>query len=144
MLRPLSRRSLFAALAAVLAGVVTGLRGGFAVAAGNTQTFVDKAFEMKRLAESAGDQSYGAIIVRGEAIVGLGPSRVIAKKDATAHAEREAIRDAQAKLGASDLSGCVMYSTSMPCSDCQRTAARAKVARMYYGPSATDAGAPRG
>jgi tRNA(Arg) A34 adenosine deaminase TadA len=65
------------------------------------------------------------------------------RNDATAHAEREAIRDAQAKLGRADLSGCVMYSTSRPCADCERAAAQANLARMYFGANATDAGVPR-
>lgn len=97
---------------------------------------------MKRLAEDAGDQAYGAVVVQGDRIVGLGPSRVVANKDWTAHAEREAIRDAQNKLGG-DLSGCVLYSTSRPCGDCERAAAEARIARMFYGPRGTDAGAPR-
>jgi tRNA(Arg) A34 adenosine deaminase TadA len=118
------------------------VRGGSA-GASSTQALIDKAFEMKRLAESAGDQSYGAVVVRGSEIVGLGPSRVMVKKDATAHAEREALRDAQAKLGKSDLSDCVMYSTSRPCSACEQAAAQAKLSRMYYGPQGADAGAPR-
>jgi tRNA(Arg) A34 adenosine deaminase TadA len=37
------------------------------------------------------------VLVIGEAIVGEGPSRVVQKKDPSAHAEREAIRDAQSK-----------------------------------------------
>lgn len=126
-----------------LAGFIAALRGTPVAAAGNRQEFIDKAFEMKRIAENAGDQGYGAVVVRGEEIVGLGPSRVVIRKDATAHAEREALRDAQAKLGKSDLSDCVMYSTSRPCSDCERAAASAKLSRMYYGPRGVDAGAPR-
>jgi tRNA(Arg) A34 adenosine deaminase TadA len=128
---------------AVLAGLFAALRGGGAFAAVNRQAFIDKAFEMKSLAERSGDQSYGAVVVRGEEIVGLGPSRVVVRKDATAHAEREAIRDPQAKLGRSDLSGCVMYSTSRPCSACEHAAAQAKLSRMYYGSQGADAGAPK-
>jgi tRNA(Arg) A34 adenosine deaminase TadA len=107
------------------------------------KSFVDKAFEMKRLAESRADQAYGAVIVRGEQIVGLGPSRVMEKKDWTAHAEREAIRDAQARLATNDLSNCVMYSTSRPCDNCEGAAANANIARMFYGADAMDAGRPR-
>lgn len=136
----LSRRGVLAALA----GIFAALRGDSATAAGaSRQTFIDKAFDMKRLAERTGDQSYGAVIVRGEEIVGLGPSRVVVKNDLTAHAEREAIGDAQTKLGRSDLSDCVMYSTSRPCGVCERLAAQAKLARMYYGLQGTDAGPPR-
>lgn len=128
-------------MAAGLGGFLAG-RSASALDA-RQQSFVDQAFEMKRQAEAAGDQSYGAIVVRGSEIVGLGPSRVVVNRDWTAHAEREAIRDAQARLGTKDLSGCVMYSTSRPCSNCERAAAEAKVARMYFGRDATDAGAPR-
>jgi tRNA(adenine34) deaminase len=57
------------------------------------------------------------------------------------HAEREAMRDAQRRLG-QDLSGCVMFSTSRPCGTCQRAAAQARLSRMYYGEDAIDAGRP--
>ena len=53
------------------------------------------------------------------------------------------MRDAQRRLGRDGLSDCVMYSTSRPCGTCERAAAQAKLARMYHGPDATDAGAPR-
>lgn len=136
----LNRRSVLATAAAAC-GLLFGRRASALDA--RQQSFVDQAFEMKRQAEAAGDQSYGAIVVRGGEIVGFGPSRVVVKKDSTAHAEREAIRDAQARLGSKDLSGCAMYSTSRPCSNCERAAAEAKIARMYFGRDATDAGAPR-
>jgi tRNA(Arg) A34 adenosine deaminase TadA len=134
-----SRRSVLATLAGLAAALLS--RAARALDA-QTREFVDMAFEMKKAAERAGDQSYGAIVACGTDIVGFGPSRVVAKKDWTAHAEREAIRDAQASRGP-DLSGCVLYSTSRPCDVCERAAADANIARMYYGPDATDAGAPQ-
>jgi tRNA(Arg) A34 adenosine deaminase TadA len=136
-MRATSRRSFLALLAA--------LSSGRAVAAPASQhaAFVEAAERMRQDAVTAGDQAYGAVVVRGGAIVGFGPSRVIARKDPAAHAEREAIRDAQARLARADLSDCVMYSTSRPCSECEREAAGARLAHMYYGPDATDAGAPR-
>ena len=97
---------------------------------------------MKRDAEQMGDQPYGAVIARGDAIVGWGPSRVIVRRDPSAHAEREAIRDARRHLGG-DLSGCVMYSTSRPCAACEAAAAEANIARMFFGADASDAGPPR-
>ncbi len=78
----------------------------------------------------------------GEKSSDFGPSRVVVKNDWTAHAEREAIRDAQTRLG-EDLSGCVMFSTSRPCGNCEQAAAEAKIARMYFGAQAADAGLPR-
>lgn len=98
---------------------------------------------MERLARSWGDQSYGAVLVSGETLIGNGPSRVVQRADPTAHAEREAIRDAQRRLGQHRLAGSVLYSTSRPCRMCEAAAADAGVSRMFYGAELTDAGEPR-
>ena len=98
---------------------------------------------MRDAAVRMGDQAYGAVVVKDGRIIGFGPSRVVLKNDATAHAEREAIREAQARLGTTELIGCVLYSSSRPCSACEEAAARAHIARMYYGRDATDAGRPQ-
>ncbi len=100
------------------------------------------AAEMKRHAESWGDQPYGAVLVFAGALIGEGPSRVIKNQDSDAHAEREAIRDAQRRLGRQHLGGSVLYSTARPCGLCQAAAAQAGISRMYFGPSLTDAGVP--
>jgi tRNA(adenine34) deaminase len=123
------------------------LAGAFASAAGGAHAadhrpFVAAAFEMKERAIRNGDQAYGAVVVRNGEIVGWGPSRVREHGEWAGHAEREAMRDAQRRLGRADLSDCVMYSSSRPCGTCQRVAAQAKIGRMYYGPEGTDAGAP--
>jgi tRNA(Arg) A34 adenosine deaminase TadA len=102
----------------------------------------DAALAMKRLAESWGDQPYGAVLVLGEKIVGEGPSRVVKLGDPSAHAEREAMRDAQRRLGAGALSSSVLYSTSRPCALCEAAAAQAGVARMIFGQALIDAGRP--
>ena len=99
---------------------------------------------MRDEAVRSGDQAYGAVVVKDRRIIGFGPSRVVLRKDWTAHAEREAMREAKARLGSSDLPGCILYSSSRPCSNCEAAAAQARVARMYFGRDATDAGAPRG
>ena len=105
--------------------------------------FIEAAFRMRDDAVRAGDQPYGAVLVKDGRIIGFGPSRVVLKNDQSAHAEREAIREAQARLGRSDLSGAVLYSSSRPCALCEAAAARANVARMIHGRGATDAGRPR-
>jgi tRNA(adenine34) deaminase len=98
---------------------------------------------MRELAESWGDPSYGAVVVVGGLIVGLGPSRVVQRGDPDAHAEREAIRDARERLGRRDLAGALLVATSRPCRRCEEAAAQAGVSRMVFGPDLTDAGAPR-
>jgi tRNA(adenine34) deaminase len=110
--------------------------------AASRKRFYDAAAALRRLAESWGDQPYGAVVVLDDRVVGEGPSRVILRNDPTAHAEREAIRDAQHRLQREDLSGAVLYSTSRPCAACESAAATAKIARMIHGESLVDAGAP--
>ena len=106
--------------------------------------FHDAAEALKRLAQSWGDQPYGAVLVAAGVIVGVGPSRVVVDRDPNAHAERVALRDAQQRLGQRSLEGAVLYSTSRPCAACETAAAAAGVGRMIHGPALTDAGRPRG
>ena len=91
----------------------------------------------------AGDQPFGAVVVRGEVVVGSAPSRVITSMDPTAHAEMEAIRDAARQLRSRDLSGCLLVSTSRPCRMCEAAAGWAGISRMVYGETLSDGGAPR-
>lgn len=105
--------------------------------------FVAEAQRMKELAIAAGDQPYGAIVVRDGKIVGYGPSRVVVDRNPDAHAERVALKDAQQRLGTMDLAGAALYSTSRPCPACESAAAQAGLDRMFFGPSAADAGRPR-
>jgi tRNA(Arg) A34 adenosine deaminase TadA len=106
--------------------------------------FIAEAERMRREAVAAGDQSYGAIVVKGEAIVGWGPSRVVTARNPNAHAERVAVWDARDRLGAAGVRGAVMYSTSRPCGACEAAAAQAGIARMYWGADGRDAGVPGG
>jgi len=126
-----------AALAATLAS-----RPAVAAASDDDRKFMARAEEMKRQALEAGDQGYGAVVVRNGEIVGLGPSRVNTNLDPTAHAEVEAIRDACRRLGTRDLSGCVMYGTTKSCRMCETAAYWANISRLVYGGVATDGGAP--
>jgi tRNA(Arg) A34 adenosine deaminase TadA len=98
---------------------------------------------MRLVSIQNGDQPYGAVVARRGVAVGHGPSRVRELGEGAGHAERVAIRMAQARLGKADLSGCELYSTSPPCRACESAAAEAKIARMYYGRDPTDAGVPR-
>lgn len=104
--------------------------------------WIDAAFDMKKRAESSGDQPYGAVVVLEKRLVGEAPSRVVVKKDWDAHAEREAIRDAQQRLGRDNLAGAILYSTSRPCGRCERVAAEANIARMIHGIDLRDSGKP--
>jgi tRNA(adenine34) deaminase len=134
-----TRRAAMIATVVALLGIATRAKA----APSEHRDFIEAAFKMKAEAVRLGDQPFGAVVVKDGRIIGYGPSRVILKQDATAHAEREAIREAQARLGTTDLSGCLLYSTSRPCAACERAAAHAQIARMIHGDDATDAGPPR-
>ena len=136
------RLALLRTAAALAAGFGAGA-GPQSAAAEPERRWYEAAVQMKRLAESWGDQAYGAVLVLGDAVVGEGPSRVVKNNDIGAHAEREALRDARQRLGREGLRGAVLYSTSRPCPLCEAAAAEAGVRRMYFGPSLTDAGEPR-
>src|SRR5262245_40836431 len=103
----------------------------------------EAAEAMRQRALHWGDQPYGAVLVTSSGLIGEGPSRVVTKSDSDAHAEREAIREAQRLSGSSHLPGAVLYSTSRPCRRCEQAAAMAGVTRMYFGPELVDAGVPR-
>lgn len=124
------------ALAALL------LLGAAAARAAPQSRWYDAAEAMRQRALSWGDQPYGAVLVLGDRIVGEGPSRVVLHGDPDAHAEREAIRDAQRRLARRRLDGAVLYSTSRPCALCEAAAAAAGVARMIHGATLVDAGVP--
>ena len=107
------------------------------------EAFMERAFEMRRLAVARGDQPYGAVIVKADRIVGEGASAVVTDDDPTAHAEMVAIRDAARRLGSRDLSGCEMYGTSPACPMCEAGAYWARVTRLLHGATIVDAGQPR-
>lgn len=120
-----------------------GAGSGAAPSRTELAAWFQRAAEMRARAESWGDQSYGAVLALAGSVVGDGPSRVVQRGDPSAHAEREAIRDAQRRLGRTLLAGATLVSTSRPCPACEAAAAEAGVERMVFGPDLVDAGRPR-
>ena len=109
----------------------------------DAQSFMARAFEMRRRAIAAGDQGYGAVVVIEGRIVGQAPSAVISRGDTAAHAEREAIADARRRAGGGSIRGATLYSSSRPCFLCEEAAYAAGIGRMIHGEGLTDAGPPR-
>lgn len=130
--------------------LLLGIAAAFAPRSGSAQAgpypqhrWYERAELMRQHAIVSGDQPFGAVLVAGNGLVAEGPSRVVTESDPDSHAERVAIREAKRLLGTGSLAGAVLYSTSRPCRLCERAAAQAGVARMYFGPQLVDAGAPR-
>ena len=83
---------------------------------------------------------FGAVIVdKYGNIIAEGNNRVISKKDPTAHAEMEAIRNACEKLDTYDLSDYILYTSCEPCPMCLSAIIWANIKKVYYGCSKEDA-----
>lgn len=103
--------------------------------------YMRRCLELADIAGRAGDTAVGALIVRGDQIVGEGVERVRASFDPSAHAEVEALRRACQHLESLDLRGCTLYSTVEPCVLCGYAIRRTGIARVMYGVPAGQAGA---
>lgn len=83
---------------------------------------------------------FGSVIVKDGVIVGRGHNSVLKDNDATCHGEVAAIRDAGARLGTFDLSGCTIYTTGEPCHMCLCACMWANISKIYYGCTIEDNG----
>jgi tRNA(Arg) A34 adenosine deaminase TadA len=84
---------------------------------------------------------FGCVIVRKGEIVGRGHNRVTSSNDPTAHAEVVAIRDACANLENFQLDDCELYTSCEPCPMCLSAIYWARIPRVFYGNTRTDAAA---
>jgi guanine deaminase len=99
-----------------------------------------RALALARRGMKAGDGGpFGAVVVRGGAIVGEGWNRVVATRDPTAHGEIVAIRAAGRRLATFRLEGCDLYTSGEPCPMCLGAAYWARIDRIFFGFSVADA-----
>ena len=96
--------------------------------------YMDLALALARRSLEQGDVPVGCVVVdAGGAVIGEGWNRREARRDATAHAECEAIRAACLVRGGWNLHGCGLYVTLEPCAMCAGAILNARIARVYYG-----------
>lgn len=91
-----------------------------------------QAIELSRKSVELGGFPVGAIVVKDDEIIGEGISDGKNKKDATSHAEIEAIRSASEKLDKRNLIGCEIYSSMEPCLMCLSATYWAKIRKITY------------
>lgn len=84
---------------------------------------------------------FGAVVVRDGEVISKAHNEVIKTNDPTMHAEINAIRKASKKLKTFDLSGCVLYSSCMPCPMCLAAIKWANIKTVFFGATAKDADA---
>ena len=99
----------------------------------NDQQGMRLALAEAGLAAAAGEVPIGAVVVRGEEILGRGHNRRECDGDPLAHAEILAIGEASAAVGGWRLSGCTLYVTLEPCAMCAGALVNSRVDRLVFG-----------
>ncbi len=101
--------------------------------------FMEMAIRLSEENIDRGGGPFGAVIVRDGEVIATGANSVVPTNDPTAHAEVTAIRNACKKLGSYELTGCTVYSSCEPCPMCLAALYWARVSRICYGNTKTDA-----
>ena len=96
------------------------------------ETYMRRALELARVAESHGDVPVGAVLVVGDDIVAVGFNQKEANHDPTAHAEMVALRQAAARGGGWRLSGATLFVTKEPCVMCAAACVAARIERLVF------------
>lgn len=98
------------------------------------EEYMSLALDLAKEASSEGEVPVGCVIVSPEGdIIGRGRNRREQNCDATAHAEVEAIREANKALGTWRLHGCSMYVTLEPCPMCAGAIINSRITKLFYG-----------
>lgn len=74
----------------------------------------------------------GAVVVKGDEIIGRGRNTVIADNDVSSHAEINAIRAASKELNNYRLNGCSIYVTLEPCHICAKAIVDARLDVLIF------------
>ena len=77
--------------------------------------YMQIAIQEAKAAQSAGDYPYGAVLVRGGTMIGIGRNHMNTNNDPTSHAEIEVIRAAGLQA---TYANTVMYASAFPCIMC--------------------------
>jgi len=92
-----------------------------------------EALALAAEAAAEGEVPVGCVITLGDRIVGRGRNRRETGKCALAHAEIEAIAEANRTLGGWRLWQCTLYVTLEPCPMCAGAIINARIPRVVYG-----------
>ena len=91
------------------------------------------ALEEARAAGAEGDVPVGAVVVRGDEVVGRAGNAREREQDPTAHAEILTLRQAARAIGNWHLEGCTLYVTLEPCAMCAGALVLARLDRLVLG-----------
>ncbi len=105
----------------------------------NDEDAMRRAIDKAREGIARAQSPFGAVLVKQDRLIAVTHNTVWRDGDPTCHAEINAIRQAAAVLQTIDLSGCTMYSTCEPCPMCLAAIHWAKIDRVVYGATISDA-----
>ncbi|MDR2420654.1 MAG: nucleoside deaminase [Oscillospiraceae bacterium] len=98
------------------------------------EKYMAEALALARDAARDGETPVGCVIADADGkIIGRGRNRREKNRNATAHAEIEAIGDAGRTLGGWRLGGCALYVTLEPCPMCAGAIINARISKVFYG-----------
>ncbi|MFM8527172.1 MAG: tRNA adenosine(34) deaminase TadA [bacterium] len=103
-----------------------------------------QALDLASAAAEAGDVPIGAVLARGEEVLGAAGNEREQSGDPTAHAEILALRQASVTLGGWRLPDTTLYVTLEPCAMCAGAIALARVPRLVFATADPKAGAVGG
>lgn len=101
--------------------------------------FMQVSIELALEGLEKGHGPFGAVVVKGNDLVGFGTNRVTSTSDPTAHAEICAIRHACTNLKTFSLTGLDIYTSCEPCPMCLGAIYWARIDKIYYGATRSDA-----
>jgi tRNA(adenine34) deaminase len=91
------------------------------------------ALDEARAAALAGEVPVGAVVMHGDTMVACAQNRMQRDRDATAHAELQALREAARVLDQERLVGCTLVVTLEPCAMCAGAIVLSRVDRVVFG-----------
>lgn len=97
------------------------------------EEFMHIALEEAKKASFDGEVPVGALIVKDGEIIGRGHNCREVKDDISSHAEIEAIKDAESKIGDWRLNGCTLYVTLEPCLMCSGAILQSRITKIVFG-----------
>ncbi len=101
-----------------------------------------KAAELARSAAARNEVPVGCVITDKDGnIIGEGSNRCEELRNALAHAETEAIKEASEALGTWHLEGCTLYVTLEPCPMCAGAIINSRISTLVYGAKDNNKGA---
>ena len=101
--------------------------------------FMMRAIELSIDSVNSRGGPFGSVIVKDDKILGEGSNKVTSTNDPTAHGEIVAIRHACKSLNNFNLSGCDLYTSCEPCSMCLSAIYWARISKIYYANTKSDA-----